>query len=364
MSATRQFDYDVHGLARLRLKIAGCSALRGRLINSKFASFRQEFLGEPDIEMQIGPFTPITLPEARVIDKDFVCARDSVLFLGDRGGCGATEISGFSTGKVLIRHQPYAESLRGGMTSGLRGVNMYLEPMLQHFLQTCPTPTWLLHGGAVARDGRALVIIGSNGTFKTRLILELCRRHGFDFLGDDLVLLQRGHILNFVEHPAVLAERTQAVTRGLSPRLSVMGLARHFLMGAELTTLPHIVSQATPAMWLVLERSSAVDRARISPIPASLAWKKAQAIQRLELVRNQRRHRQVANICRLVAAHEYAFPGGGLFGPLLGSVPSLPAWAQLAAAECQIPPGYDGQLAEQVVTAWQQSSEQPLVSAA
>ena len=364
MPATGQFDYDIHGLARLRLEIAGCGGLRGRLIDSKLASFRQEFADEPDIEMRIGPFSPSPSETARVIDKDFVCDRDSVLFLGDRGGCGMTEISGFATGKVLIRHQPYAESLLGGMMSGLRGVNMYLAPMLQHFLLTRPKPTWLLHGGAVARDGQALVIVGSNGTNKTRLILELCQRHGFDFLGDDLVLLQRDRVLSFVEHPAVLAERTCAVSRGLSPRISAIGLARHFLLGGELKTLPHIVPHAVPAMWLVLEKSSAASRAQLDTIPASLAWSKAQAIQRLELVRNQRRHRQVANISRLAAAHEYAFPGGGLFGPLLGSVPSVPAWAQLPAAECHIPPNYDGQLAEQVVAAWQQSWERPCVNAA
>lgn len=364
MSATRLFNYDVHGLARLRLEIAGCGALRGRLIDSKFASFRRPFSGEPNIEMQIGPFTPSAPHTARVIDKHFVCAPDSVLFTGGRGGQGATEISGFTTGRILIRHQPYAESPWGGMSAGLRGVNMYLEPMLQHFLLMQSTPTWLLHGGAVARNGQAMVIVGSNGTFKTRLILELCCRHGFDFLGDDLILLQRGRVLSFVEHPAVLAERTQAVQRGSSPKTSALGLARHFLLGAELTSLPSIIPQANPAMWLVLERSTAVDHAQVQAIPASLAWKKAHAIQHLELVRNQRRHRQVANISRLAAAHEYAFPGGGLFGPLLGAAPSLPTWAQWPAADCQIPPSYDSQFAERVVAAWEQSWERSCVSAA
>lgn len=44
MLVTRRFDYDVHGVARLRLEIANCSVSHARLINSKFANFFQQFL--------------------------------------------------------------------------------------------------------------------------------------------------------------------------------------------------------------------------------------------------------------------------------------------------------------------------------
>ncbi len=49
---------------------------------------------------------------------------------------------------------------------------------------------FLAHAGAVAREGRGLVLAGESGHGKTTLVLELARR-GWDFLSDELAALSR-----------------------------------------------------------------------------------------------------------------------------------------------------------------------------
>jgi hypothetical protein len=49
---------------------------------------------------------------------------------------------------------------------------------------------FLAHAGAVARDGRGVVLAGDSGHGKTTLVLELARR-GWDFLSDEVAALGR-----------------------------------------------------------------------------------------------------------------------------------------------------------------------------
>src|SRR5262249_49352641 len=226
MRQIRTYNYDLHGIVQVRLAIAGCGALRGRLIDSKLTAFTARHAGPSEITIEIGPFRPTIPSDAVVVDKDFWCAPDFVYFRGYHRR-GATEISGFTSpdSTTVIRHDPYAEWPVRRLGAGLRGVNLYLEPLIKQRLIHGPSPALLMHGGPVAQNGRALLIFGAKGAFKTRLILDLCVGHGLEFLGDALILLRTGEALSFVESPAVLAERGRAAAAGTPARLSRLRLA-------------------------------------------------------------------------------------------------------------------------------------------
>jgi len=48
---------------------------------------------------------------------------------------------------------------------------------------------YTVHAGCVAREGRALLLLGESGAGKTTLSLALARR-GWDFMGDDIVMVE------------------------------------------------------------------------------------------------------------------------------------------------------------------------------
>jgi hypothetical protein len=210
-----------------------------------------------------------------------------------------------------------------------------------------------MHGGAVARDGRAMVLFGPNGSFKTQLVLDLCLRHGFEFLGDDLVMLRDGQALAFVEHPAVLAARAEAVEAGRTAKAGAWRLARHLFGNGESNWSRLRVAGAARVEAVVsLEREAdgtgshlengAKPQARLEDCPASAVWKRARALDRFELVKHQRRYRQVVNFARFAMAYEYAFPGSRVFDLALGDAGLAPFEAEsVRGALCRMSYRYD-----------------------
>lgn len=51
-----------------------------------------------------------------------------------------------------------------------------------------------IHAAAVSKNGKGILILGKQGSGKTSITLELCRKHGYSLVGNDLVLtgLQKG----------------------------------------------------------------------------------------------------------------------------------------------------------------------------
>ncbi|MFH2109402.1 MAG: hypothetical protein ABII16_03005 [Patescibacteria group bacterium] len=45
-----------------------------------------------------------------------------------------------------------------------------------------------IHAAAVSKDGIGILILGKQGSGKTSITLELCRKYGFSFIGNDLIL--------------------------------------------------------------------------------------------------------------------------------------------------------------------------------
>ena len=337
MSREAILDYAIPDMARIRIRIPGAGRLRRALVNSKFAALAVPLpAGQtPDVEMRIGPFTPALPPECRVIDKDFWIARNYLYFRGERGR-GATEITGLDGGAVCIHHAPYGESLAGSLSRGLRGVNLYLEPMLVWWL--CQRGLLLLHAGAVAVGDSAVLVCGANGAGKTRLILEWCLRHGAAFLGDDLILVREdGMVFPLPEHAMVLGLRAAEVAAGRAPAVNRFALLRRLWSGKPAVMPPGLrFGGAARLRGLVLAESTprAAVSHRLLRAETGALWRSALRLEQLELVKNQRRHRQLCNMSRLLMAYEYAFPGSPVFAAMLGADPApppayltkLPAW--------------------------------------
>lgn len=332
MTATSSLDYAIPGIARFRIHVPGAGAVRTALINSKFAALAAPApAGAPaDVEMTIGPFTPDQPKECRVIDKDFWIAPNYLWFRGDHGR-GATEITGMDGGPIRIRHVPYAESGANWLSRGLRGINMYLEPLLAWCLRQ--RGARLLHAGAVGVGDGAFLVCGANGAGKTRLILEWCLRHGGAFLGDDLVVVRDdGTVAPMPEHVAVLAHRAAAVAAGRKP--SVNHPALLWQLGRGRPPAPPAglrLGGAAPLAGVLLVESvpGAAEAYRLLPATPEHVWHAALRLEQLEWVKNQRRHRQVANVSRFLMAYEYAFPGSRIFAALLEMDPLPPAPAFL-----------------------------------
>ncbi len=84
------------------------------------------------------------------------------------------------------------------------------EAILRDILRRVRTH-FLVHAGAVAHQGRALVLLGDSMWGKTTLVLELLRR-GFHLLSDDLAAIERGR------------SRVHAFPRGLQIRPQTLEL--------------------------------------------------------------------------------------------------------------------------------------------
>jgi len=88
-------------------------------------------------------------------------------------------------------------------------------PYLIHYLleaqrqRDCQTT---MNAAAVSSDGHGVLILGKQGAGKTTLALEMCRRHGYRLIGNDLVIvgLQRNHVYAFSGTKIFRLRRTTA----------------------------------------------------------------------------------------------------------------------------------------------------------
>lgn len=319
----RRSHYDIHGL-RMTLEVAA-GARRSRLLSGKWSAFETETpTPSADITMRIGPFRAEPPAESVIIDKDFHVAPEYVYFGGYRGR-GRTEIRGWESGCVVIRHNPYHEAGAHKLMPGAKGMEMYLLPMLKYLFSK--RGDFLLHGGGIARDGMGVILFGSNGSGKTALVLHACLRHGWAFLGDDLVLLRDGRALCVPEQPRVLHARAVRVSAGKDVRLGVHALAKLVLRtGPETTPSSELViaEQAEVVGVVLIEREPLGGEPKFRPCDRDHVWAASQALEQLELSRHQRRHRQLAPISRMMMAYEYRYPGSDIFANMLGEYAPLP----------------------------------------
>jgi hypothetical protein len=183
--------YDIHGLS---VRVDGLCRAAVPDINAKLHWFEiPDDDREVDIEVRIGPFEP-DRKGCLALDRSY-WARPGYLYAeeSDKGLSWRMEMEGLDrpAGQPLRIRFAHGRANRRRLPWRLFPdlvMHLYvLWPVLE--CELAARGLWLVHAGAVERDGRAVVIAGRGGANKTALVAALCRR-GWNPISDDFVLLK------------------------------------------------------------------------------------------------------------------------------------------------------------------------------
>jgi hypothetical protein len=84
-----------------------------------------------------------------------------------------------------------------------------------------------LHAAAVAREGRAVLLLGKTGAGKTCTAVRLCREHGFGLVGNDLCVVgPTGDVVEAVAGTVELRLRLSSVSQALPELLGLFPTTR------------------------------------------------------------------------------------------------------------------------------------------
>jgi hypothetical protein len=186
--------YNIHNL--LKIRIDNISRHLVKDLNLRYHYFEDKSGENPDILVTIGPFKPdlkdcFCLDRKFYIKKNYIYLRDS-----DKGLKWEAEIYDIEKDTLRIS---FNHHFRNFLT-----FPWFLFPdliMELYILQ--PIIEWrlllkgyfLLHAGAVCKDGMATLIVGRGGSGKTQVVIDLLRK-GFELISDDMVILKDKQVLS------------------------------------------------------------------------------------------------------------------------------------------------------------------------
>lgn len=186
-------NYNIHDL--LTLKIQG-SGMRDPTRNLRYWYFATaDDPVEPDILLNIGSFKPSHEGAEAIAHKYYV--KENYFYCAEKGSKSKWEIEvfGFETGKTVINFDGRGHGLRGAIFPTFMAQE-FLIPFIEYKL--AKKNHFFIHGGAVCKDSQGYVFTGRPGVWKTSLLMDLMRTSGYQFLGDDRIILKEdGSILSF-----------------------------------------------------------------------------------------------------------------------------------------------------------------------
>lgn len=187
-------NYNVHDLLKFKIKREKDYNLRN-FINLKFSYFEVDDVKDPDIVLNIGKFKPSNnncyiVGNKYHIKENYIYCRDSE---GDAKW--ETEITGFGNEDITIIN------FRGEVG----GFQSIINPdVLAHCLllrvieyKLSMKGCFLTHSAGISKNKQAYVLAGRGGSFKSSLCIDFVRRAGFEYLGDDRVIINKDFVFSF-----------------------------------------------------------------------------------------------------------------------------------------------------------------------
>lgn len=299
------FSYNIHDLVSLRIRHRDAVPRSVRnFAHLKFAWFAVQPIEAPDIWLEIGAFTPQN-QGCQVVDNKFWVKENYIYYKGSlSAGVKQVEITGFESGKTRIRYEPAVTGVKSYFTRDLLVQNILLLPLLKFKLRE--RGWYLLHGGGVT-DGEGTLFIGANDSFKTRVILDLLQSGRFQFLGDDLILVNRETLRAFPEHVQVLDFRYR---HGGKPGLPhKMRFLLSLLGSREGAPLRVPVAQEAPFGKIVTVYRTNRSQTGVEAVPASEALATAIRFnEEMDTAKLIRKYIHVENFAKYLFAYTYVFP--------------------------------------------------------
>jgi len=185
----REKSYNIHGL--VRFKIINRGNFLNRIfstVNLEYKNFETERADNPDLTIHLGDFVPSN-EECGILDnhyyvkEDYFYCRDSYKIAKWK-----FEMSGFESGDMKIRIS--TNSFASMIISGF-----LIDPLINFKLNEKGYS--LIHGSCVNKDDLAYLFTAQGGGGKTSTALYAVER-GFDFLGDNFTILNKGCVRSFL----------------------------------------------------------------------------------------------------------------------------------------------------------------------
>jgi len=159
-------------------------------INQPFSYFETQGITKPDIILNIGNFEPQKESCSVVDHKCHI--KEGYIYCSDRLQKipFKVEIKGLESFPTIINAYVKNKKLRQYILPSALVQNIFLRPIIDFKL--LQKGILSVHAAAVSNSHGAVVLLGRGGTFKTTLEMDLIRKKGYKFLGDDRILLFKG----------------------------------------------------------------------------------------------------------------------------------------------------------------------------
>ena len=201
-------SYDFHGLVSMQVIDRERGGLPGfALLTDPFPYFRVDSLSnDSDIILELGEFEP-RIRDCYLVDHKYHVRRN-YLYCEDswRAFRWRVEIEGFESGPTTIRLAMRGGGIRPALVPGLYSRMLLSRQLLAQKL--CVQGCSLAHAAGAARDGRAVLLFGRGGSYKTTVLMDLLKSSpDWRLLGDDGVILKGNQAMSFPTYPGLFAYR-------------------------------------------------------------------------------------------------------------------------------------------------------------
>ena len=186
-------SYNIHDIIKFKIVRDKGYGLRD-LINLKFSFFEVEGVDNPDITLNIGKFIPSN-ENCYLVDHKYYI-KENYFYCRDSEGKAEweVEILGFEEGVTIINFNGRIKGFQSFMNPDFIAQNLLLR-LIEYKLSR--KGYLFAHSAGISKNEQAYVFAGRGGSFKTSLCMDFIRREGFEFLGDDRVILHKDKVFSF-----------------------------------------------------------------------------------------------------------------------------------------------------------------------
>ena len=181
-------SYNIHDIVTFKI-VKQINILDNFLsnIDIEYKNFESEKLRNPDFTIYIGNFTSSNrncyiLDDTYFIKEDYLYCKDSYKLAKWK-----FEMSGFEGGDMTVH-----------ISNNLIG-SMFISPLIDFLISFKINERGysLVHSSCVSKNNHAFLFPARSGGGKTVTSLYLTEK-GFDFLGDNFIVLDKGNVLSFL----------------------------------------------------------------------------------------------------------------------------------------------------------------------